>query len=106
VSERRELDLALQTAHAKMGIDLRGMRQLFTQEVKGMAVWTFNIHQTKGMRLMRILILLAARRDWMQRLLRRRRRRRRRRLRVMIRRREVLLRHVDIEVFILSLLLR
>jgi len=68
-----------------------------------MAVGAMDIHWTKGVRLDRVLILLAANRG------RRKERLRRRRLRVIIIRglgRLVLLRHVDVHVFILSLFLR
>ena len=75
-----------------------------------MAVDAFNVHWTKGMRLVRILILLEKlRRSRLRVMIRRLRIIMIRWLRVIIIRRLmrlVLLRHVDVHVFILSLFLR
>src|SRR5258706_5301777 len=43
LSMGRELNLALQTTQAKLGIDIRGAVQLFREEVKGMAVGAIDI---------------------------------------------------------------
>jgi len=43
----RERDLALITAHAKLGIYVRGVRKGLSSPTKGMAR-TFNIHLSKG----------------------------------------------------------
>ena len=82
-----------------------------------MAVDALNIHWTKGVRLVRILILLEKlRRSRLRVIIMRRLRVIMRRLRAIMRRlrviiirrlmRLVLLRHVDVHVFILSLFLR
>jgi len=73
-----------------------------------MAVGAMDIHWTKAVRLDRVLILLAANRGRRKERLRRRRRRRRRLWVIIIRGlgRLVLLRHVDVHVFMLSLFLR
>ena len=63
MSKRRELDLALETTHAKVRIGNTGICQFLRQEVKGMAMRALDIHETKAMRMPWILVLLTAKRN-------------------------------------------
>ena len=63
MSKRRELDLALETTHAKVRIGNSGICQFLRQEVKGLAVGTLDSHGTKAMRMPWILVLLTAKRN-------------------------------------------
>jgi len=57
-------DLALQTTHAKVRMDVGGVCKLFRQEVKSMAVRAWDSHCTKSMMIFRLMVLLAAKRNW------------------------------------------
>ena len=64
LSKGWELDLALQTTHAKVWMSVGGGCQFFRHEVKSMAVRARDIHFTKSMMAFRVMVLLAAKRNW------------------------------------------